>query len=101
MTLEDLKSKGLFDPNSWPEDLPLPGEENVAKVSSEGGTDIYRYATVVEGVDYGMQVTVDVETCPEPEWGVVHMLGQITWYWRSDKNKIMKSDSGEFTTISF
>ena len=100
MTLEDLKSKGLFDPNSWPEELPIPGEETVSKVSSEGGTDIYQYTAVVDGTHYGMQVTVDTTTCPEPEWGVVHMLGQITWYWRSDKSKISPVD-GVFPQISF
>lgn len=96
MTLEELKTKGLFDPDSWPEDLAMPGEETVSKVSSEGGTDTYQYATG----EFGMRVTIDTATCPEPEWGVVHMLSQVAWYWRSDKSKITVS-GGSVPTISF
>jgi hypothetical protein len=100
VTLDDLEEAG-FAVDNWPEDLPQPGEDNVSR--EEIGDSEYRFRFEIEdsGQAYGMEVDLDTSTVPDPAEGVVFMLNQFAFLWRTDKGELEKNDGGSVRRIDF
>ena len=87
ITLDDLTNAG-FAVENWPEDLPKPGEANISGQDIEGTQEMYRFEVTDAGTTYAMEVVLDRSTVPDPAEGVVFMLNQFAYLWRTDKSKI-------------
>lgn len=100
MTIEDLENAG-FPPDSFPEDLPVPGEGNIFSKEFEGKKALYRYQVNVDGVTYGMEVLLDLSTSPDPAEGVGFMLNQFAFLWRQDRAQVSVQSNGACRRINF
>lgn len=100
VSLDDLEEAG-FAIDNWPEDLPQPGESNISR--EEIDDDEYRFRFEIEqgGQTYGMEVDLDTSTVPDPAEGVVFMLNQFAFLWRTDKGEIKMSDDKSVRRIDF
>ena len=93
MTTEELVS-AMFSKENWPEDLPMPGEDNITDHELPDGKKLYRY----DAPGYGMEIELDMATCPEPELGVVHMLNQFAYLYRNSKEKVATGEGNYYRT---
>ena len=100
MTIDDLTNAGFAEEN-WPDDLPDPGEANIEQIELDGSEERYRYAIEEGGESYGMEVDLDTSTVPDPAEGVVFMLNQFAFLWRTNKSEIEANDDGSFRRIDF
>jgi len=99
MTMDELTEAGFAEEN-WPDDLPDPGESNIEKIDLEGAEERYRYSVEADRQQYGMEVDLDTSTVPDPAEGVVYMLNQVAFLWRTNKDEI-QTDGGDFRRIDF
>jgi hypothetical protein len=100
LTIEQLEDAG-FARENWPEDIALPGEENIFSKQLEGKQALYRYQIVDAGQTYAMEVLLDLATSPNPAEGVCFMLNQFAYLWRMDKPQILVQDNGSCRRINF
>lgn len=100
MTLDDLDNAGFAEEN-WPEDLPDPGESNIEKSDLDGTKERYTYSITEDGTTYGMEVDLDTSTVPDPAEGVVFMLNQFAFLWRTNKSEIEANPDGSLRRIDF
>ena len=100
MTLEDLTNAG-FPPETFPEDLPVPGETNIFSKDLEGKKALYRYQVNVDGVTYAMEVLLDLAHSPDPAEGVGFMLNQFAFLWRQDRAQVAVQPNGACRRINF
>ena len=100
MTLEDLENAG-FPPETFPEDLPVPGESNIFSKELEDKKALYRYQVNVDGATYGMEVLLDLSTVPDPAEGVGFMLNQFAFLWRQDRTQVKVKPNGACRRINF
>lgn len=100
LTLADLENAG-FPPETFPEDLPMPGESNIYSKEMEGKTALYRYQVNVDGVTYAMEVLLDLSTSPDPAEGVGFMLNQFAFLWRQDRAQVAVQANGACRRINF
>ena len=100
ITMDDLTEAGFAEEN-WPEDLPDPGESNIDKIELDGTKERYSYAMSEGGQDYGMEVDLDTSTVPDPAEGVVFMLNQFAFLWRTNKSEIEAEPDGSYRRIDF
>jgi len=100
MTIEDLVSAG-FPQENWPEDLPMPGGDNISKRTLQGTQELYRYETSIDSQTYAMEVVIDTTTVPDPAEGVCFMLNQFAYLWRTNKPQIGVGPDGSCRRINF
>lgn len=100
VTLDDLTEAGFAEGN-WPDDLPEPGESNIEQFDLDGSEERYRYSITDGGQEYGMEVDLDTSTVPDPAEGVVYMLNQFAFLWRTDKSEIEAEGDGSFRRVDF
>jgi hypothetical protein len=100
VSIEDLVEAG-FPKDAWPEDLPEPGVDNISGQSIEGTEEMYRYEIDKDGSTYAMEVVLDTKTVPDPAEGVVFMLNQFAYLWRTDKDQIDVGGDGSCRRINF
>jgi hypothetical protein len=100
VTMDDLSNAGFAEEN-WPEDLPDPGEANIEQIDLDGSKERYRYSIDAGGQSYGMEVDLDTGTVPDPAEGVVFMLNQFAFLWRTNKGEIQVNDDGSYRRIDF
>lgn len=100
MTLEDLVNAG-FPPDTFPEDLPAPGETNIFSKELEGKKALYRYQVNVDGATYAMEVLLDLAHSPDPAEGVGFMLNQFAFLWRQDRSQVAVQSNGACRRINF
>jgi hypothetical protein len=100
VTLDDLTEAGFAEGN-WPDDLPEPGEANIDQFDLDGSEERYRYAITDGGQEYGMEVDLDTSTVPDPAEGVVYMLNQFAFLWRTDKSEIEAKGDGSYRRVDF
>ena len=100
VTLEQLEEAG-FAIDNWPDDLPEPGEDNVSRHEIGESELRFRYQMTEDGQTYGMEVDLDTSTVPDPAEGVVFMLNQFAFLWRTDKGELEQSDDGSVRRIDF
>lgn len=100
ISMDELTEAGFAEGN-WPDDLPDPGEANIDQIDLEGSDERYRYSVEDGGTRYGMEVDLDTSTVPDPAEGVVYMLNQVAFLWRTNKEEIEANDDGSFRRIDF
>ncbi|MGM0556429.1 MAG: hypothetical protein ACQEVA_08645 [Myxococcota bacterium] len=100
VSIEDLVEAG-FPRDAWPEDIPEPDTDNITGSSIEGSEELYRYEIEKDGTSYAMEVVLDTATVPNPAEGVVFMLNQFAYLWRTDKGQIEVGDDGSCRRINF
>lgn len=100
LTLEALEKAG-FPAETFPDDLPLPGESNIFSKELEQERALYRYQVNVDGATYGMEVLIDVSTVPDPAEGVGFMLNQFAFLWRQDRSQVTVKPDGACRRINF
>lgn len=100
VTLDDLTEAGFAEGN-WPDDLPVPGESNIEQIDLDGSEERYRYSVTDGGQAYGMEVDLDTSTVPDPAEGVVYMLNQFAFLWRTDQSEIVAEGDGSFRRVDF
>ena len=100
LTLEALENAG-FPAETFPEDLPIPGESNIYSKELEGKKSLHRYQVDVDGTTYGMEVVVDGTTVPDPAEGVGFMLNQFAFLWRQDRSQVEVKPDGACRRINF
>ena len=100
ITLDDLEEAG-FPKDNWPDDLPMPGENNIRKQAEDGTQERYRFEVEVDGQRFGMEVDLDTATVPDPAEGVSFMLNQFAFLWRSDKSEVAVDADGSVRRINF
>lgn len=100
LTMEELEEAGFAEEN-WPEQLPMPGTSNIEREDLDGPRERYRYLIEVDGEEYGMEVDLDTSTVPDPAEGVVYMLNQFSFLWRTNKDEIEANSDGSLRRIDF
>ncbi len=100
MTFEELKEAG-FTTDSWPDDLPTPGEEHLSVEELEGTERRFRFEVTVDGTRYGHEVELDTATVPNPAEGVSFMLNQFAFLWRSNRDDVAVQNDGSVRRIDF
>lgn len=100
MTTEELVNAG-FPQENWPEDLPMPGEDNISSEELESSQRLYRYEAGIDGQTYAMEVVLDTSTVPDPAEGVGFMLNQFAYLWRTNKPQIAVGPDGSCRRINF
>lgn len=100
ITTEDLIGAG-FDRDTWPEQLAVPGADNIRGRALEAKQELYRFQCEVDGVTYASEVVLDRATAPDPAEGVTFMLNQFAYLWRTDKTKIQCNPDGACRRIHF
>ncbi len=100
VTFDDLTEAGFAEGN-WPDDLPDPGESNIDQIDLDGTRERYRYSITDGGQKYGMEVDLDTSTVPDPAEGVVYMLNQFAFLWRTDKAEIQADGDGSYRRVDF
>lgn len=100
VSIEELEKAG-FPRENWPEDIPLPGTENIFAKELEGKKALYRYQIEQENQTYAMEVLLDLATLPNPAEGVGFMLNQFAYLWRTDPTQIMMQPNGACRRINF
>ena len=100
LTLEQLEEAG-FPVETFPDDLPTPGESNIYSKDLEGDNALYRYQVNVDGATYGMEVNIDTSTVPDPAEGVTFMLNQFAFFWRQDPSQVKVKSDGSCRRIDF
>ena len=100
ITLEALEKAG-FAVETFPDDLPTPGEANIFSKALEDKKSLYRYQVNVDGTTYGMEVMVDGATVPDPAEGVGFMLNQLAFLWRQDPSQLVVKPDGACRRINF
>ncbi len=100
LSLEDLENAG-FPPETFPEDLPTPGEGNIFSKELDGKRALYRYQVNVDGATYAMEVLLDLSTAPDPAEGVGFMLNQFAFLWRQDRTQVVVQPNGACRRINF
>ena len=100
LSIDDLSNAGFAEEN-WPDDLPDPGESNITQIELDGTKERYQYAINIDGQDYGMEVDLDTATVPDPAEGVVFMLNQFAFLWRTNKEEIQANSDGSYRRIDF
>lgn len=100
ITLDDLEEAG-FPTDNWPDELPMPGEDNIKSKALDGSEERYRFQIAVDGTNYGMEVDLDTSTVPDPAEGVSFMLNQFAFLWRSDKGELVIDGDDEIRRINF
>lgn len=100
MPVEDLENAG-FPTETFPDDLPVPGESNIFSKELEGNKALYRYQVNFEGATYGMEVLLDTATVPDPAEGVSFMLNQFAFLWRQDRSQVKVKSNGACRRINF
>ena len=100
ISLDALENAG-FPVDSFPEDLPLPGEANIFSKDLEDKKALYRYQVNVDGTTYGMEVLIDMSTVPDPAEGVGFMINQFAFLWRQDRTQVLVKSDGACRRINF
>lgn len=100
MTSDELVEAG-FAVENWPEDLPGPGDDNITMREGEGTQRLYRYETDKDGSTFAMEVILDTATVPNAAEGVVFMLNQFAYLWRTNKSQIMVAADDTCRRINF
>ena len=100
ITIDDLLEAG-FPKDAWPEDLPTPGTDNISGSELEGTEEMYRFEIEDGGTTYAMEVVLDTATVPDPAEGVVFMLNQFAYLWRTSKDQIEVEGDGSCRRINF
>lgn len=100
ISLEQLEEAG-FPQETFPDDLPVPGEDNIYDKELDGDEALYRYQVDVDGTTYGMEVTIDTSTVPDPAEGVCFMLNQFAFLWRQDPSQVKVKSDGSCRRIDF
>lgn len=100
MTIEDLENAG-FPIETFPDELPVPGEANIFSKDLEDNKALYRYQVNVDGTTYGMEVLLDLNTVPDPAEGVGFMLNQFAFLWRQDPTQVKVKSNGACRRINF
>lgn len=99
-SMDELEEAG-FAQETWPDELPEPGPSNLEQEDLEGTDERYRYQIEVDGQAYGMEVDLDTSTVPDPEEGVVFMLNQFAFLWRTNQEEIEVNPDGSLRRIDF
>ena len=99
ITMEALLNAG-FPRETWPEDLPEPGEGTIRSATGKGTLKLYRYEAKDAEKSYGIEVVVDTATMPDPAEGVCFMLNQFAYLWRTDKDEISQKPDGSYRRIT-
>ena len=100
LSLEALETAG-FPTETFPEDLPMPGESNIFSKELPDDKALYRYQVNVSGATYGMEVLIDTSTVPDPAEGVAFMLNQFVFLWRQDPSQVKVRADGACRRINF
>ena len=100
LSIEELEEAGFAQEN-WPDDLPMPGEANIEREDLDGTRERYRFSIEDDGTTYGMEVDLDTSTVPDPAEGVVYMLNQFSFLWRTNQDEIVAEPDGSVRRIDF
>ncbi len=100
VSLEALENAG-FPTETFPDDVPTPGENNIYHKDLDGEKGLFRYQVNVEGKTYGMEVVIDTSTVPDPAEGVSFMLNQFAFLWRQDPSQVVVKGDGSCRRINF
>ena len=100
VTIDALVSAG-FPRENFPEDLPVPCEENITMTPMDGSHELYRYQAVMGGKPFAMEIVVDRGTLDNPAEGVGFMLNQFAYLWRMDRIKLECTAEGACRRINF
>lgn len=100
ITLEQLEHAGFVQEN-WPEDLPMPGLENIYSKELDANRALYRYQFASGDQKFAMEVLLDLTTSPDPAEGVCFMLNQLAYLWRQDRAQIVVQPNGACRRINF
>lgn len=100
LSMEELDEAG-FAEETWPDDLPDPGPSNLDQEELEGTEERYSYVIEKDGQTYGMEVDLDTATVPDPAEGVVFMLNQFAFLWRTNQEEIEANPDGSMRRIDF
>ena len=100
ISIDNLEEAG-FPRDAWPEDLPEPDTHNIHGSELEGTQELYRFQAEKDGQAYAMEVVLDKSTVPNPAEGVVFMLNQFAYLWRTSKEQIRVADDNSCRRINF
>lgn len=100
VSIDDLTEAG-FARDSWPEDLPEPGLDTITGKTLDGSKRLYRYQADLDDAAYASEVTLDTATVPDPAEGVVFMLNQFAYLWRTDRAQLAVQPDGSCRRIDF
>lgn len=100
ITTEDLVD-AAFQKEAWPEDLPMPGADNIRGRSLDDNQEMYRYQVDTGGQSYAMEVVLDRSSLANAAEGVTFMLNQFAYLWRTDKSQIQCAADGACRRINF
>lgn len=100
ITLESLSGAG-FDKDSWPQDLSMPGPENIRSAVIDDKQALYRFQVQEDGAAFAMEVVLDRASAPDPAEGVTFMLNQFAYLWRTDKARVQCAPDGTCRRIFF
>lgn len=100
VSLEQLENAGFVQEN-WPEDLPMPGSDNIYSKELDKNRALYRYQVAAGDQKFAMEVLLDLASAPDPAEGVCFMLNQLAYLWRQDRSQILVQPNGACRRINF
>lgn len=94
MTFEDLVNAGFIEEN-WPTEIPMPSEENILVEEVDSNVNSYTYKAEHDGKHYAASVDVNHSLIEDPAEGVVFMLNQFAYLFRSKPDRVLYTEGND------